>query len=188
MEFPSKPPWRFGRAAVCLALISMVLPASVSGQAVDEYAVKAAFLYNFTKFVEWPDAQGEGTFNICITGDDPFGGSLDRLVQGKTANGRKILIRRLKELGEARQCQIVFLGREEEAKASKLVEAVRGAPVLTVGEPGKFEKMGGMIVLSMNEGRVAVRVNAAATESCGLKVSARLMSLATRDMGESGGR
>jgi len=154
------------------------LPAISFGQAVDEYEVKAAFLYNFTKFIEWTKMPDSDVFNICILGDDPFGIALDQLVKGKAAYGRKIQIQRLKEPVEARQCQIVFVRREEETKAAKLVEAVRGTQALTVSERGKFARTGGMVYLSTKDGHVSVGINPAAAETAGLKVSAKLLSLA----------
>src|SRR5438132_11379739 len=119
-------------APIILFLTTIVLSTSVFAQTADEYEVKAAFLYNFTKFVEWPTLPATDAFNICILGDDPFGGTLDQLIKGKTAYNRKIQIRRLKDPLEARQCQIVFVRHEEEAKAAQLVEAIRGMQVLTV--------------------------------------------------------
>src|SRR4026209_503629 len=101
---------------------------TVLGQGVDEYSMKAAFIYNFTKFIEWPKIIGLTTFSICVLGDDPFGLTLDEVVKGKTANGVAIQTRRLKDPSEARQCQIVFVKREEEKKAQKLVEEIRGLP------------------------------------------------------------
>src|SRR5688572_17808492 len=94
----------------------LVFPGMVLAQTVDEYAMKAAFIYNFTKFVEWPKASGLGTFAICVLGDDPFASLLDQVVKGKTANGVAIQTRRLREPSEARQCQVVFVKRGEEAK------------------------------------------------------------------------
>jgi uncharacterized protein DUF4154 len=168
------------------ALLSLVLVAPmVFSQTLDEYEVKAAFLYNFTKFVEWNNVPTTEVFNICIFGDDPFGGSLDRLVKGKTAYNRKIQIRRIKEASEGRQCQIVFVRREEDAKAAKLIEAVRGMPVLTVSEYHKFVTMGGIIFFSTKEGRVSIGINSQPAESAGLKISAKLLSISKIGKDES---
>jgi hypothetical protein len=173
---------------VCgLVLSSLALASMASGQAVDEYEIKAAFLYNFTKFVEWPSSPSSDTFNICILGDNPFGSFLDQLVKGKTAYSRAVQIRKLKDPVEARQCQIVFVRREEETKAIKVIEAVRGMPVLTVSDRRRFSRLtGGIVSLLMGEGHVSVGINFQAAQSAGLKISAKLMSLAksVKDEGE----
>jgi hypothetical protein len=166
-------------------IVVLVSATMVLGQTIDEYEVKAAFLYNFTKFVEWTNVPGTDTFNICIFGDDPFGGSLDRLVKGKTAYNLKIQVRRIKEAAEARQCQIVFVRREEDAKAARLIEAVRGMPVLTVSEYRKFVTMGGIIFFSTKEGRVSIGINAQPAESAGLKISAKLLNISKIGKDES---
>ena len=159
-------------------LLGLLFASGVAcAQAADEYAVKAAFLYNFTKFIEWPKTDSD-SFSICILGDDPFGSTLESLVKGKTANGKKLAVRRLKDAPEAKQCQIVYVRAEEKNKAAQLIEAVQKTAVLTVGERSEFGKMGGLIYLSMVDDHVSVGINAAATEASGLKVSAKLLSLA----------
>ena len=110
--------FRWGFSALLL-----LIPLTASAQELDEYAVKAAFLYNFTKFVEWPSSGGQVPFlifKLCILGDDPFGPALDQAVRGKTgASGRPMEVRRIKDPAEARQCQIVFVKKQEEDKAAK---------------------------------------------------------------------
>ncbi|HYR89234.1 MAG TPA: YfiR family protein [Terriglobia bacterium] len=157
----------------------MLIPVMTFAQSVDEYEVKAAFLFNFTKFVEWPPAADLHSFDTCILGDDPFGSTIDRLTRGKTVNGLPIQVRRLKEVADAKQCQIVFVSSVEKSKAARLAEAVRGTRILTVGETEDFARAGGMVYLSMENSRVSLVINAAAAESSGLKVSAKLLALAT---------
>jgi len=167
------------RPASGLLFILLMLGAAVCvGQSAEEYEVKAAFIYNFTKFVEWPPAADSASFAICILGDDPFQSALDRLTSGKLAGGRPIQVRRLKDGADGKQCQIVFVGASERTKASRLVESVRGSSVLTVGESAEFLRIGGMVFLSMDDNHVSVVINPAATEAAGLKVSAKLMTLA----------
>jgi hypothetical protein len=168
---------RFGSRARALALLALLIPGMLSAGPVDEYEVKAAFIYNFTKFIEWPKNDFDA-FNICILGEDPFGPSIDQLVKGKVANGKALQIRRLKDASEAKQCQIVYVRAEEKGKATQLVEAVRKTPVLTVGEQSNFGKIGGLVYLTMTDERVAFGINAAAADAAGLKVSAKLLSLA----------
>ena len=169
------------RHTLWLLLIMASLAEVCRGQKADEYEVKAAFLYNFTKFVEWPEATAPATsFVICILGDDPFESVIDRLAAGKAVNGRTLQVRRLKEPADARsQCQIVFVGASEKSRAAKLIEMTRGTPVLTVGESREFVRMGGLVFLSTETGHVSVVISDAATQAAGLKVSAKLMTLAT---------
>jgi hypothetical protein len=160
-------------------LVVVLLLAEISlAQIADEYAVKAAFIYNFTKFIEWPGAAGTSPFSICILGDDPFEAAIERQTKGKTANGRPFQVRRLRDAAEAKQCQIVFVRETEMSKVAKLIDATKGTPVLTVGESGDFARLGGMIFLSRENNHVSVVVHKAATDNAGFKISANLMTLA----------
>ena len=150
----------------------------VRAQAVDEYAIKAAFLFNFTKFVDIPQGSDASSFLICIVGDDPFGSSIDQVVKGKVANGHPIQVRRVKQFDEVRQCQVAFLGRNESSKASKVIAAAKGVPVLLVGEDREFAHMGGTIYFSVTDNHVGFVVNLAGAEHAGLKISAKLLSVA----------
>jgi hypothetical protein len=162
-----------------LLIIALVgIPIGSPGQDVDEYEVKAAFLYNFTKFVEWPRAIDTPSFTICVLGDDPFQSALDRLTAGKKAYGRPIQIRRLKEVIEAKQCQMVFVGASERSRTAKLIETTHGSPVFTVGESQDFVRIGGMVFLSVESNHIRVVIHKAMTDSAGFKISANLMTLA----------
>ena len=161
---------------VVLALLTS-RPIAVLAQ-VDEYEVKAAFLLNFTRFVEWPKPSGsQEAFVICVVGDDPFESVIDQLIKGKIAAGLLIQIWRLKEKADAKQCQIAFI-RAGDKTTRQLLEAVRGAPVLTVGETEEFLRLGGMIYLSKEQNRVTLVINNVAAVRAGLSVSAKLLSLA----------
>jgi hypothetical protein len=145
-------------------------------QHVDEYELKAAVLLSLTKFVEGP-ADSRQDFGICIFGDDPFGSVIDDVTKGKMAYGRTLQVQRLREAEQARQCRIVFF-RGDGKKAAKLIEAVRGMPVLTVGETADFIRRGGLVYLSTEAERINMVINSDAAASCALKVSAKLLSLA----------
>ena len=161
-----------------LLILLLALPARFAGQEQDEYAVKAAFLFNFTRFVEWPQANGSSPFGICILGDDPFEAIIDKLTQGKTAVGRTIQVRRIKSAADAKSCQIAFVSTAERSKAAMLVDAVRGTPVLTVGETQEFLHMGGMIALPMEAHHVNIVISTTVAQSANLKISAKLLTLA----------
>ena len=161
-----------------LTLVILVTPGNTIGQEQDEYAVKAAFIFNFSKFAEWPQTAGSGDFEICILGENPFDANIDKLTRGKSANGRPIRVRRIKEPADAKSCQIAFVTSAERVKAVKLLEVVRGTTVLTVGEKLDFLRMGGMIALPMEDSHVAIVINTGAIQSAGIKVSAKLLTLA----------
>jgi len=149
------------------------------GQTVEEYELKAAFLLNFTRFVEWPPASfSNANFIIGIFGEDPFGRAIDEVTRGKAVNGHQIRIRRLKEPAEARECHLVFVTSTDNKKTQEVLDATNLSPVLTVGESREFLNQGGTIRLSMDGNRVGIVINNAAAEAKGLKVSAKLLSLA----------
>ncbi|WP_305909374.1 YfiR family protein [Methylomarinum sp. Ch1-1] len=150
-----------------------------------EYKVKAAYLYNFTKFISWPDKQSE-TFNLCILGEDPFGPLLKPLEQ-RSAMDKPIHLIRLDTLDQARQCHMLYIGdetrvRSAELAASSAVNSLHG--VLTVSSQPSFAKSGGMIGFVIKEGRVRLQVNLAALKKNGLKISAKLMEVAELVVGD----
>jgi hypothetical protein len=142
-----------------------------------EYEIKAAFLLNFTKFIVWPASAAEpGTpFSICIVGENPFGRTLDQLVEGETVNGRPIEIRTWPG-SPTHSCQIMFAGKSDRDVAALLSELPEG--VLTVGESDDFLKRGGMIALVVENRRVRFDVNARAAAQAGLRLSSRLLNVA----------
>lgn len=172
-------PHSYGPVRLLFMGIVITLAGNVFGQSVEEYALKAAFLYNFTKFVEWPPASMAGkTFTIGIFGDDPFGHVIDDVTRGKTVSGREIRIRRLKEPAEARECNIVFVSSTDRKKIQELLDATNGPAVLTVGENREFLIQGGIIHFSIEANHVGIVINKAAAAARGLTVSAKLLSLA----------
>jgi hypothetical protein len=170
---------------VLAILLSLGLPglaAPVSAQtAAGEYDIKAAFLYNFAKFVEWPpdafDAPGS-PMTLCIVGKDPFGDTLDTLVRGETLQGRRMTVHRTRDLLEIRDCHIVFLSQGERSRQSEVLATVRGARILTVGESDGFLADGGIIRFVLHANRVRFEVNLASAERNGLKISSQLLRLA----------
>ena len=146
-----------------------------------EYAIKAAFLYNFAKFVEWPPEtfpQASTPVSLCIFGDDPFDGSLDTVVQGETLNGRRLAVRRTRDLPAARECQVLFVSASEKGRAFEALSALRGTSVLTVGEGKDFLDQGGVIRLFLEQNRMRFDVNLDAAERNHLKISSKLLALA----------
>ena len=151
------------------------------GSEASEYQVKAAFLYNFAKFVEWPPdvpSRKDDPIRICIVGENPFGNYLNESTEEKTINGRKLVIWELKSVQDAKGCQIVFIGASEKYHLRASLESMKGAPVLTVGDTEGFAQAGGMINFTLEENMVRFEVNVDAAERARLKISSKLLSLA----------
>lgn len=146
----------------------------------DEYAVKAAFLYNFARFVEWPSTtfrKQTDPFVTCVLGADPFGGTLEEILKGKQVDGRAFRILRIADTSEAAACQILFISSSEHKRTAAII-ATLPPGTLTVGEMDGFSAAGGIINFTLNEGHVRFEVNRRAAERAGLQISSRLLSLA----------
>ena len=143
----------------------------------EEYQIKAAFLYNFARLVDWPTAPA-GPVVIAILGQDPFGEVLDRAVNGKTIGGRPLIVRRPSRIAELKDCRILFVAASEKKRVAPILSAVRGAAVLTVGEFEGFLEEGGGVNFAVENDRVRFDVNLRAARQAGLLISARLLNLA----------
>ncbi len=144
-----------------------------------EQAVKASFLFKFAPFVEWPDnAIGTGgkPFTICLSGEDPFGATLDEVVRGQRISGRPVNVRRLGDSGSAAGCQMLFAGRSAVAGYMPFAE-IAGQPVLTVSDQ-KSGVAGSMIVFVMQGGRVRFQIDDSAARAHGLVINSKLLGLA----------
>jgi len=173
----------FGCKGVLRASVFLLgLVAALACQAADEpleYQVRAAFLLNFTKFVEWPAsafAQPDAPVTICVLGDDPFGQTLDEIVAGEVVSDRKVVAERIRRAPAPRSCQVLFAGKSEKAIARVL--SGLGPGVLTVGEAESFLRDGGMIAFVIENRRVRFLINQTAAENAGLKLSSKLLSVA----------
>jgi len=151
------------------------------GQAGMEYQVKAGFLFNFAKFVDWPPHkfnEPDSPLIIGIVGDDPFGGLLEEAVQDKTINDRSVMVQHIATMEELRKCHIIFVCRSESDRLGPILAEVRGDNVLTVGETDKFISKGGMINFVMVGDKVRFQINDSAARRAGLKISSQLSSVA----------
>ncbi len=166
-------------------------PAMAEPPPASEYQIKAAFLYNFAKFIEWPadahlaDAQ---SFTIGILGRDPFGPDI-AVIEGKPVKDKPLRVVRGLTLEELKGCQVLFIGAASAAELERTLNSLKGKPVLTVGEFEGFARRGGMIHLMTVENKVRFEINAQVTDRAGLKVSSHLLRLAkivpTDDASES---
>jgi hypothetical protein len=166
-------------ASLTLLVVSSVgLPAQDAGQKL-EYRVKAAFLYNFARFVTWPEREGTAApVIIGILGRDPFGNVLESTIAGKTVSGRPFLVRRLQTVEEAANCQLVFVSSSERRTVAEVIEALDGQPVLTIGEAEGFVERGGMIGFVIEDQAVRIDVNLDAAQAAGLQLSSQLLRVA----------
>jgi len=144
-----------------------------------EYKVKAAFLFNFSKFIEWttPLPQGE-PFVIGIVGVDPFGDLLEQTVRNKTINGRSLVVRRYSNVKQLGPCHILFISASERNRLGSILQAVAGTGTLTVSEIESFAALGGMINFVLENNKVRFEINPEATARSGLQVNAQLLKLA----------
>ena len=164
----------------------LAAPAVLPSQTAGEYDIKAAFLYNFTKFVEWPsDAFPDGSFRLCVLGDDPFGRSLMELTSQEVA-GRKLTVVRAREMEKVEGCHVLFISRSERGRLPAILSEVREAPVLTVADTKGFLDDGGVINFTLEGSKVRFEINQEAADRAGVKISSKLMRLATRVKGGPG--
>jgi len=147
-----------------------------------DYDVKAAYLYNFGRFVEWPEnvaATRSGSFTICVLGQDPIRRSLDATLAGETIGGKTIVAKRISSAEESGICQILFLSRTDDSRLNKIIADLDKMAVLTVSDMPQFVKRGGMIQFVLEGKKVRFEVNLTATQHVGLTLSSELLKVAT---------
>jgi len=166
---------------VLMLLLAGVLRTPAQDNPPSEYQLKAAFLYTFAKFIDWPSdsfATDHSSFAICILGVDPFGSTIDDTLRGKAIGDHPVVIERAKEPSEVRHCQIVFISSSEKSRLPEVLMALQGANVLIVGETERFADSGGTIQLILDQNHIRFAINTNAAESAGLRISSKLLALA----------
>ncbi|MGB8851839.1 MAG: YfiR family protein [Candidatus Acidiferrales bacterium] len=146
-----------------------------------EYQVKAAFLLNFVKFIEWPaDAfqDNKAPITICVFGHDPFGSALDNILRGKTIENREVLPRRMSDISDLKSCQLVFVSALEDKRLPEILSSLKGTSALVVGETESFAERGGGIQFFLDDNRLRFAVNVDAVRRARLEVSSKLLALA----------
>ncbi len=155
--------------------------AGLNAAAPTEYQLKAVFLMNFAKFVEWPTTafrSAQSPVTICVLGEDPFGHDLDDVVRGQVAGDRALAVKRLAQVQREDNCHVLFVSAAEKARTERVLGVLKSAPTLTVGEGDDFAAAGGMIGLFIEDNKVRFDVNLEAAERAGLKISSKLLKLA----------
>jgi hypothetical protein len=173
----------FAIGAVVLVIcgsLAAVQPVAAQDQP-SEYQVKAAYLFNFLKFVDWPSdafADPLAPVVIGIVGDDPFGSDLSQIILGKTVMNRDVIVRKYKAGDDLKTCQILFISSSEEKRWPRILDSLRGSSVLTVADMDNFIEAGGMIQFKMENNRVRFAIGLDSAEHVRLKISSKLLAVA----------
>jgi uncharacterized protein DUF4154 len=156
-------------------------PAHMIAAPTPEYLIKAAYLYNFALFVEWPaDAftTADAPLVIGVVGSDPFDRALDQTIQNKRINKRSLVIKRLQWSNDLRQCHILFISSSEANRTGELASRLEGLPILVVGETPEFARRGGTVNFTIEANKVGFEVNVDAARRARLNISAKLLKVA----------
>ena len=170
-----------GGKRLAIRVVLCFLAAVTQAQSATEYQVKAAFLFNFAKFVDWPAdafAGADAPLQICVLGQDPFGHEFEEVIADKAVNGHRIEVIHPSGVPQAKACQIIFVASSDKRQVREILRNLRGASLLTVGDIAGFARMGGIINFVLDDGRVRFEINMKAAERAHLKVSARLLTVA----------
>jgi hypothetical protein len=172
------------------ALLALALLPGAPARAADpapapteyQYQVKAAFLFNFAQFVDWPASAFHGPqdeFVIGVLGADPFGAYLDELVRGEKVGGRPLAVRRFAHVEDIGECHILFVSRSETGQLEKILAPLKGRSLLTVGDMEGFARYGGIVRFVTEKNKIRLRINLEAAKACDLTISSKLLRPAT---------
>ena len=185
MDFPKALTHRSGSCrartltTICLAVVaSCVFAASVPAAPANEYQVKAAFLFNFAKFVEWPANAFSDTSTplvIGVLGHDPFGSYLDDVVRGERVNNRPMTVQRYRQVGDIKQCQVLFISRSESDRIDQIVSSLKSRKILIVTDA---DGGNGVMIRFVNQGnRIRFKIDVQAAKAANLVISSKLLRL-----------
>jgi hypothetical protein len=174
-------------ALLLACVLAWVAPASAqkkaaSGPTFDEYEVKAVFLLNFANYTEWPAdtfADETAPFTIGVLGEDPFGKRLESALKDEKVKSREVKIRRAKKPEDLKDCHLVFVARSERPRLDAVIATFKGKPVLTIADMDGFCRTCGIVNFVTEDNRVRFQINSEAARANGLKISSRLLSLAS---------
>lgn len=171
-------PWIW-RVALALLFLS---GQNVSAQSVShEYQIKAAFLYNFSRFVEWPASafpSPQSPLVMCVIGGDPFGSYLDEIVLGEKVNSHPLVVKRFHRVDEIKTCHILFVSQSEANQLEQILANVKGRNILTVGDVDGFAQRGGVIRFVTENNKTRIRINLGAAKAANLTISSKLLRVA----------
>lgn len=173
------------RCHVCsgaVLLLCLLSSSAVQAQDVTEPSLKAAFIYNFAKFTEWPldVLPATASFTACVLSDGPVSDALERTVKGRQLAGRSISVSRVALNGPLRTCHLLYVSGVTAAQVSAIVAIVKGAPVLTISDIDDFAPLGGIAHVFVENGRMRFDLNVDRAKLSRLQLSSKLMTLASR--------
>ena len=177
------------RAAMRWLALALLCLVSTHGRAQEarpeslpEYVLKAGFLYNFAKYVEWPAeafASPDAPISIGVVGRDPFGPDLERTLGDKSVKNRRFEVRRYSDLAQLEPVHILFVPQTERERVARILKRVERLPVLTVGEDEQFSEGGGVVTILIRDSRPRLHINVAAAEEQQLAIAPKLLRIAT---------
>lgn len=176
----------FALTALAAGTIALSTAGGATAQSADgreisrEYLIKAAILYNFAKFAEWPSAAFRGenaALRVCVIGDDPFGPALDS-INGKKVRDRTLKATWIASVQDASACHILFVSASENGRLTSILEAVGELPILTVADMGEFATSGGIVALKNDNNQSRLEINVGAAAKAGVTLSSKLLRLA----------
>jgi hypothetical protein len=171
--------WRRGGGA---ALAVCLCASTALTQDVTEPSLKAAFVYNFAKFTEWPAdvLPASASFIACVLGDGPLGDALERSVKGRVLSGRSVSVSRVTPEGPLRACHLLYMSGVSAAQVAAVVASLKGAPVLTIGDIDHFTSLGGIAHVFVENGRMRFELSLERAKLSRLQLSSKLLALAAR--------
>ena len=175
---------RLRHLLVAMALMVLSLApaqADAQGAATTAPAVKAAFLYNFARFTEWPaDALAHGQrLSLCVVGDHAAADALEQIIKGRLVEGHALTVEIITPEGPVRSCHLLYVSALDSKRSARLLDTVKGSPVFTVSDAGQFAESGGIAQLISEDNRMRFAVNVMAAERARLRLSSKLLTLAT---------
>ena len=150
-------------------------------KAFNEYDLKAAFLYNFAQFVEWPPEAFESAQThlvIGVLGEDPFGKTLDKIVQDEVVKNRKLDVQRYRRVEDIATCHILFISQSEAGRLGQILDRLKGKNILTVGDSENFAHQGGVVRLLLEKNKIRLRINIEAAKAARLTISSKVLRAA----------
>jgi YfiR/HmsC-like len=183
--------WQIGAVAAIIWALLVSTSAAVPPPKPNEYQVKAAYIYNFGKFVKWPAASAasqSGFFSICVLDGDPFGSVMQSTLAGQSIGGGPVIVKSITKPHDATDCRILFISSADESRLQEILSTLGQSSVLTVSDIPDFSKRGGMIQFILEGDRVRFEVNRASAEGAGLTLSSDLLKVAAavRGTGRTG--
>jgi len=166
--------------AEAIAVLGIVVPGAAQAQTADEYQVKAAYMYNLAKFVDWPPKAFESPsqpITFCVLGQTPLSAALQEALAGKVVSQRPLLFHQITDSTQAGDCKVLFIGPSDKKRVIQTLDQVKSLHVLTVGENEDFTEEGGVARFFLDGGRVRLEFNLDAADDAKLQISSKLLSL-----------